>query len=72
MPSGQHLRRKKSVAPKGQHENPRSTGESTVEDRFLTVVAQPQSEDVEGISPHVLEEGVPQELLAEGSGPQQP
>ncbi|CAI5745401.1 unnamed protein product [Peronospora destructor] len=72
MPSGQHLRRKKPVAPKGQHGNPRSTGESTVEDRFLTVVAQPQSEDVEGISPHVLEEGIPQESLAEGSGPQQP
>ena len=72
MPSGQHLRKKKPVAIKGQHGNPRSTGESTVEDRYLTVVAQPQSEDVEGISPHVLEEGIPQESLAEGSGPQQP
>ena len=72
MPSGQHLRKKKPVAIKGQHGNPRSTGESTVEDRYLTVVAQPQSEDVEGISPHVLEEGIPQGSLVEGSGPQQP
>ena len=72
MPSGQHLRKKKPVAIKGQHGNPRSTGESTVEDRYLTVVAQPQSEDVEGISPHVLEEGIPQGSLVEGSGLQQP
>ena len=72
MPSGQHPRKKKPVAIKGQHGNPRSTGESTVEDRYLTVVAQPQSEDVEGISPHVLEEGIPQGSLVEGSGRQQP
>ena len=72
MPSGQHPSKKKPVAIKGQHGNPRSTGESTVEDRYLTVVAQPQSEDVEGISPHVLEEGIPQGSLVEGSGLQQP
>ena len=36
------------------------------------MVAQTQSEDVEGISPHVLEEGILQESLAEGLGPQQP
>ena len=68
MPSGQHLRSKKPVAPKGQHGHPRSAGESTVEDRSLTVVAQPQSEDFEGISPLVLEEVISQESLAEGLG----
>ena len=44
----------------GQHGHPRSTGESTVEDQYLTVVAQPQSEDIEEISPYVLEEEIPQ------------
>ena len=72
MPSGQHPRKKKPVATKGQHGHPRSTGESTVEDRYLTVAAQPHSEDVEGISPHVFEERIPQELHAERTGSQQP
>ena len=71
MPSRQHPRKKKPVATKWHHGHPRSTGESTVEDRYLTVVAQPQSEDVEGISPHVLEERIPQELHAERTGSQQ-
>ena len=72
MPNGQRFRKKKPVATKGQHGHPRSTGESTVEDRYLTVVAQPQSEDVERISPHVLEERIPQEVHAERKGSQQP
>ena len=71
MLGGQHPRKKKLVATGGQHGHLRSPGDS-VEDWYLTVVAQPQSEDVEGISPHLLEEGIPQESLAEGSGPQQP
>ena len=41
MPSGQHPRKKKHVATKGQHGHPRSTRKSTVEDRYLTVVVQP-------------------------------
>ena len=36
------------------------------------MVAQPQSEDVEGISPHVLEERNPQELHAERKSSQKP
>ena len=51
-------RKNKSFVQIRQHGYPRSTEESTVEDRYLNVVAQPQSEDVEGISPHVLEEGI--------------
>ena len=43
-----------------QHGHPRSTGESTVEDQSLTMVVQPHSKDVEGTSPHVLEEGTTQ------------
>ena len=72
MPSRKHPRKRKSVATKGQHGHPRSTGESTIEDRYLTVVTQPQSEDVEGIRPHVLEERIPQELHAEKTGSHQP
>ena len=45
------------AAPKGQHDDPRSSRESTVEDP--TVIAQSQSEGVEGISPHVLEVNSP-------------
>ena len=66
-PSGRHPNRRKPVADERQHGYPMST----VEDRYLSVVAQPQSEDVEGISPHVLEEGIPQGSLVEGSGLQQ-
>ena len=44
MTCGQHPRKKKPVATEGQHGHPRSTGKSTIEDRYLTVVAQPQSE----------------------------
>ena len=58
MPSEQYPRKKKLVATKMQYGHTKSTGESTVEDPFLTVVAPPQSEEVEGISPHVLEEGI--------------
>ena len=68
MPSGKNLRKKKPVATKGLHGHPRST----VEDRYLTMVSQPQSEDVEEISPHVLEKRIPQELHAERTGSQQP
>ena len=39
----------KPVAHTGQHDDPRSAGESIVED--IAVVAQPQVEGVEGISP---------------------
>ena len=46
------------VAQKGQHDDPRSSRESTVEDP--NVIAQSQSEAVEGISPHILEEKSPQ------------
>ena len=53
VPSRQHPRKDKPVAHTGQHDDPRSTGESIVED--LAVVAQPQLEDVGGISPRVLE-----------------
>ena len=72
MPSSQHPGIKRPVATNGQHGHPRSTGGLTVEDRCLTVVAQPQPEDVEEISPHVLEERIPQELHAERTGSQQP
>ena len=72
MSSGHRPRQKKPVATKGQHGHPRSTVPSTVEDQSQTVVAQPQSENVEGISPHVLEEEIPQESLATGLGFQQP
>ena len=44
-PSRLHPRKNEPVAHRGQPEDPRSTGESTVED--LVVVAQPQLEDVE-------------------------
>ena len=80
IPSGQHPRKREPVATKGQHGHPRSTGESTVEDQYLTAVVQPHSEDVEGISPRVLEDEIPQEVigkvtrhhLPEGISPQQP
>ena len=72
MPSRKHPRKRKSVATKGKHGHPRSTEESLVEDQYLTVVAQPQSEDVEGISPHVLEEEIPQEVISEVTRPHHP
>ena len=62
---------KKLVTQKRQHVYRRSTEASTVWDRYLTVVAQPQSEDVEVISTHVLKEYIPQELLADGLGSRQ-
>ena len=49
LPRGPHPSIKKSVARDRQSDNPRSTGESIVED--LAVVAQSQLEEVEGISP---------------------
>ena len=49
IPSGEHLEVKESIAQVKRNDNPRSTGESIVED--LAVVAQPQLEEVEGISP---------------------
>ena len=52
-PSGRHLSKNKPVAHKGQHDDPRLAGDSIVED--LAVVALPQLEDVEGVSPHILE-----------------
>ena len=67
-PSGRHPSNKKPVANTRQHDDPRSAGESIVED--IAMVAQPQLEDVEGISPHVLEERNPQELHAERTGSQ--
>ena len=36
------------------------------------MVAQPQLEDVEGISPHVLEEGIPQAVIGEVTRYHQP
>ena len=61
-PSGRHSRNI-PVAQKGQHDDSRSSIDSTVEDP--AVIAQSQSEDVEEISPHVLEEEVPQAVSAE-------
>ena len=61
-PSGRHLR-SIPVAQKGQHDDPRSSIDSTVEDP--AVIAQSQSEDVERISPHVLEEKAPQAVNSE-------
>ena len=69
--AGNILGRRKRFATKGQHFHPRSTGESTVEDQYLTVFAQPQSDDVEGISPHVPEEEIPQEGIGEATRPHQ-
>ena len=60
MPSRKHPRKNKQVVQNRKHGHPRSTGESTVEDQSLTVVVQLQSEDVEGMSPDVLEEGITQ------------
>ena len=60
--SGRHLR-KLLVAQKEQHDDPSSIRESTKED--LTVTAQSQSEDDEGISPPVLEEKSTQAVHAE-------
>ena len=71
MPSGQHPK-KKLVVEERQHGYPRSTGDLTVEDRCLTVFSQPQSEAVECLSPHVLEEGIAQQLLDERLVSQQP
>ena len=59
MPIGQYPRRQKTVLHKGQHENPRSTSVSIVED--LAVVAQPQLEEVGEAPPHILEGRSPQE-----------
>ena len=61
-PSGQHSR-KKPVAQKGQHEDPRSTRVLTIKDP--TVIAQSQSKDDGGTSPHVLEEETPQVVYVE-------
>ena len=58
-PSERYPSNKKPVAHTGQHDEPRPAGESIVED--IAVVAQPQLEDVEGISPHVLEKKGSQE-----------
>ena len=57
MPSGRHPSKNKPVAHTGQHDDPRSAGESIVED--IAVVAQPQLEDVEGIGPTYLRKRVP-------------
>ena len=46
-PSGRYPSKKKPVAYTGKHDDPRSAGESIVED--LAVLAQLQLEDVEGI-----------------------
>uniref|UniRef100_A0AAV1VFX5 Reverse transcriptase domain-containing protein n=1 Tax=Peronospora matthiolae TaxID=2874970 RepID=A0AAV1VFX5_9STRA len=51
IPSGEHLEEKQSIAQVKRNDNPRSTGESFVED--LAVVAQPQLEEVKGISPKI-------------------
>ena len=48
-PGGRHPSKNKTVAHTGQHDDPRSAGESIVED--IAVVAQPQLEGIEGISP---------------------
>ena len=48
-PSGRHPSNRKPVSHTRQHDDPRSAGESIVED--IAVVAQPQVEGVEGISP---------------------
>ena len=69
-PSGRHSSSSIPVAQKGQHDDPRSIRESTIED--LTVIAQSQSEDDEGISPHVLEEKSPQAVHAEVNRLQHP
>ena len=73
--SGRHSR-SIPVAQKGQHDDPRSSRESTVVDP--TVIAQSHSEDVEGRGPHVFEEKSPQMvevtrlLDPEGLIPRQP
>ena len=61
-PSGRHSR-SIPVAQKGQHDDPRSSIDSTVEDP--AVIAQSQSEGVEGISTHVLDEEAPQAANSE-------
>ena len=48
-PIGRHPSKNKPVAHTGQHDDPRLTDESIVED--LAVLAQLQLEDVEGIGP---------------------
>ena len=58
--SGRHSR-KIPVAQKGQHEDPRSTRALTIEDP--TEIAQSQSEDDEGISPHVFEEKLLKQIM---------
>ena len=55
--SGRHSR-SIPVAPKGQHDDSRPSRKSIVEDP--TVIAQSQSEDVEGRGLHVLEKKSPQ------------
>ena len=48
-PSGRNPSKNNPVAHTGQHDDPRSAGESSVEN--IAVVAQPQLEGFEGISP---------------------
>ena len=69
-PSERHPGKNKPVSHTGQNDGPRSAGESIVED--LAVVAQPQLEYVKGISPHVLEEEIPQAVIGEVTRPHQP
>ena len=57
-PSGRHPVIKKTLAPTRQHNDPRSARESIVED--IAVVAQPQLEGIEGISPQQPAEKVSQ------------
>ena len=57
-PGGWRRSKNNPVSHTGQHDDPRSTGEPIVEE--LDVVAPLQLEDIEGISLHVLEEGIPQ------------
>ena len=68
-PSGRHSKTI-PVAPKGQHDDPRSSRESTVKDP--TVIAQSHSEDVNGIRPHVLEEKSPEIVNVEVTRLQDP
>ena len=67
---GLHPSKNKPVSHTGQHNDPRSAGESIVED--LAVVAQPQLEDVEEICPHVLEEEIPRTVISGVTRPHQP
>ena len=66
------LGRKNGVVQKRQHGYSRSTKESNVEGRYLTVVVQPQSKQVEGISFHVRKGKILQKLLVKVLVSQQP